>query len=98
MGIDLSKLYVEDRDDKPFIANENGFPFPWTIADLDRIVLALKSESIMKRRGWSVFKEISGWSVSDNKGFIRGMGCQDPFSAVVEAEEWYREHIERVEE
>jgi hypothetical protein len=69
-------------------------------ADAAFIALARNAFDVMMRRGWGIFRlkdetwrvqdEFSLWLWNDGR-FFDG---PDPFTALVEADRWYRENVE----
>lgn len=97
--IDLSKLspapWVSDKDADIWHGSHLIFRHTGCNEDdADFCALARNAFDVMMRRGWNVYKEMDGWSIG-NDSFLRGMGDCDPFTALVEADKWYAENIER---
>lgn len=70
-------------------------------ADATFIALARNAFGVMWRRGWGVVQFPSGWTIAIKETTMtstmekfRGMRWSDPFTALVSADEWYREHVE----
>jgi hypothetical protein len=72
-----------------------------TDEDGERIALALRALEVMTRRSWGVSKSERGWQVNNILGlsdecpeFVERFWCEmeydNPFTAVVEADKWYR--------
>ena len=67
--------------------------------DLEFIAIARNAFDVATRRGWGVARTHNGlWFVPaiSMELEIRGNGLflTDPFTALVEADRWYREHVE----
>lgn len=63
------------------------------------ICLARNAFDVMMRRGWTLEQIGTTWFVADGcDGATEAAnavgGFQDPFTALVEADKWYREHVE----
>ncbi len=57
------------------------------------IVLAKKAFDVMQKRGWGVLKMNDGtWGLSGIA--VGGLSWPDPFTAIVEADKWYKANIE----
>lgn len=80
--------------------------WPWANeSDADFIALARNAIDVMMRRGWYAALEREGfvnrnkWIVREKTGMcVAGAGAveyPDPFTALVEADKWYRENIEK---
>lgn len=78
-----------------------------TKTDAEFIALARNAFDVMMRRGWNPIKGSSGqWYVEDERleAFIhrlqthggdgRLIRATDPFTALIEADRWYRENVE----
>ncbi len=76
----------------------------WSEPDTEFIALARNAFDVMMRRGWYSYKDEKGkWFVSFT-GYTGPQslrvfsfsedGFADPFTALVEADRWYRENIE----
>lgn len=78
-------------------------------ADAEFIALARNAFDVMMRRGWTANRQEDGWWVdatfdnaddSDNwhpdnfQRWIREKLWPDPFTALVEADRWFKEHVE----
>jgi len=68
------------------------------LTDAEFIALARNAFDVMMRRGWTPRKEERGWVAADAKtglcpqsfpGFFQA--ADDPFTALVEADKWYKE-------
>jgi hypothetical protein len=81
-------------------------PSPW-VADVglsrsnaEFIALARNAFDVMMRRGWSPERMGDTWVVNDEDGRMFNyqseelMRWPDPYTALVEADAWYKEHIE----
>lgn len=72
-------------------------------ADTEFIALARNAFDVMMRRGWSPERMGDTWVVNDEDGRAfchphdQMMRWPDPFTALVEADEWYRENVESPE-
>jgi hypothetical protein len=75
-------------------------------AHLDFILLARNAFDVMMRRGWNPYYAADdGWRVEDGgcggrttaEVNIGGKSWPDPFTALVEADRWYRENVEHAE-
>lgn len=70
--------------------------------DLAFIALARNAFDVMMRRGWHPVKNGNDWHVvvpGTSHGVVYKFwhdraGCVDPFTALVVADEWYRENVE----
>jgi hypothetical protein len=70
--------------------------------DAEFIALARNAFDVMMRRGWTVVRRKGKWfvaSVDENlvekfKGRMMDSPANDPFTALVEANRWYEEHVE----
>ena len=70
-----------------------------TAANCEFIALARNAFDVMMRRGWHPEPLDSGqWMACENRDgdWCDGPACADPFTALVEADRWYREHVEKV--
>ena len=72
--------------------------------NIEFITLATKAFDIMMRRGWGCSHGPRGWWVNCPMEVCLKFGVNfkmepfpDPFTALVEAEKWYVEHVENVE-
>lgn len=62
------------------------------------IALAKNAFDVMMRRGWGVEQWEEGWSIAQPKRPWQMPGdlCwPDPFTALVEADRWYQENVEK---
>lgn len=71
---------------------------PMAQADAEFIALARNACDVMLRRSWGPYNDAEKWYVSgENAGVVEAAGANgpypDPFTALVEADRWYREHI-----
>jgi len=85
-----------------FASNEIvGYAMPEAI---EFVVLAREALDVMMRRGWYPVKEQRGWIVA-TQGMAakltptlwdgwKAIVAQDPFTALVEADAWYRTNVE----
>lgn len=75
-----------------------------TKEEADRYVVMAKAGDVMMRRGWTA-QRCKGWpdgmvywAVADEAGKAVGatkpVRADDPFTALVEADRWYKEHVE----
>lgn len=69
--------------------------------DREFITLARNAFDVMMRRGWTANWNVDkSWGVQDAwtarypKG-LGGQGWPDPFTALVEADRWYKENVEK---
>lgn len=83
--------------------NMDAFAMVEREADADFIALARDAFDVMMRRGWQVMSIDGRWHVHDGVDgnsylWIGGVGAYpipaDPFTALVEADKWYRENVE----
>ncbi len=68
--------------------------------DYEFIALARNALDVMMRRKWMAMcdvEAVGGWWVEDARGTPLGMPrcCPDPFTAIVEADKWYAENVEK---
>lgn len=75
--------------------------------DLEFIALSMNAFDVMMRRGWGVFPSqvVPGWGIvlsktplhaSYDECFgIRSKRWPDPFTALIEADKWYKENVEK---
>jgi hypothetical protein len=66
-------------------------------ADAEFIALARNAFDVMMRRRWHQEPLSNGkWLVCENRNgdWCDGPTCDDPFTALVEADRWYRENVE----
>lgn len=108
MSLDLSKLSpaekwgTEVETDRGRIGGDFGRTFFGTTpntfdllvatADANWMFLARLAFDVMLRRGWHASKDGSRWCV-----LLPGVASKsyaDPFTALVEADAWYRQHVE----
>jgi len=78
-----------------------------TWADAQFIALARNAFDVMMRREWGVKQCTVGpecepawyadWSTVTNVEMPDSLYCKDPFTALVEADKWYRENVEKVQ-
>lgn len=105
MSIDLDKLTPAESWHPE---NWDGFTLnflrsPAGAADLSLIKLARNAFDVMMRRRWSVFCASNGrWAVTwpEANSLHRfcnatGNSYPDPFTAVVEANEWYKTNMDK---
>ena len=61
------------------------------------IALARNAFDVLIRRGWGVVRFTDGWKVflSDDWSFLRSACWADPFTALVEADKWYKANVEK---
>ncbi len=67
------------------------------------IVLARDAYKVMMRRGWGICRLPDGWGVlapekpvfPENRTIWGLWVGPDPFTALVEADKWYRENVEK---
>lgn len=68
------------------------------IDDGEFIALARNALDVMMRRGWGVMRlsGVPAWRAVDWEGreILSGF-YDDPFTALVQADRWYREHVEK---
>ena len=65
-------------------------------SDADFIALARNAFDVMMRRGWSVYRdEWSHWRITYDGADTQSYA--DPFTALVEADRWHKEHVEHVD-
>lgn len=108
MSIDLSKLSPAPwlRSGKDIIGPIPDSPENTGDTDKDFICLARWAFEVMMRRGWGVQAASGpgwhpggvefGWQAmsDDNRTWIGQTTYSDPFTALVEADHWYRENVE----
>lgn len=66
-------------------------------ADGEFIALARNAFDVMMRREWQAEKNQYGWRAKDIDGVwceVYELGYSDPFTALVEADKWYRQNVE----
>lgn len=71
----------------------------WPDGAAEFIVLAREALDVMMRRGWGVKKAwYGGWEIIGGGSLFeeskRESWGDDPFTALVEADKWYRENVE----
>lgn len=75
-----------------------GSPGRDAATDTAFIWLARKAFGVMQRRGWGVVHFPSGWTIAFKSMSplerFRGLRWQDPFTALVEADDWWRRNID----
>ena len=97
-------------DDGGCVSNNAGYPLLLSedndnAVDAEFAALARNAFEVMMRRGWQPWLLNGRWHVSSQRqGFIgRWKHCggdglpisaSDPFTALVEADQWYTEHVE----
>ncbi len=62
--------------------------------DAEFIALARNAFEVMMRRGWGVEWNADGWTVT-GLNWSGPETAADPFTALVEADKWYRENVEK---
>ena len=73
-------------------------------ANAEFIALARNAFDVMMRRGWKISRKAGGqWRVDvptrkPYDGASWECLADDPFTALIEADRWYREHVERIEQ
>jgi hypothetical protein len=72
--------------------------------DSEFIALARNAFDVLMRRGWAVAKHFDHWAVFYNDDDMTWVvpwdqwpKWSDPFTALVEADKWYKENIEKKE-
>lgn len=84
----------------PWGGTKDTIYFGQNLDDAEFMALARNAFDVMMRRGWGVVHRSSGWFVPiPDEGFwnetaFRKMRFPDPFTALVESDKWYREHVE----
>lgn len=88
-----------DPEGNPVFETSSDQLIVGNVDDIEFVSLARNAFDIMMRRGW--------WAVCDSeKWWVRGEGTgpylyhndqpwADPFTALTEADKWYRENVER---
>jgi hypothetical protein len=70
-----------------------------TTENAEFIALARNAFEVMMQRGWGVSWVDERWVIRDMKGMcLAGAGYKeypDPFTALVEADKWYRANVEK---
>lgn len=97
--MDLSKLPSAPWTDTGFgiyAGGTDAFPC-YSVSVREFVVLARNAFDVMMRRGWSVTPTRSGWKVRlpDRDHPVELVTYADPFTALVEADALYREHVEK---
>ena len=98
-------LYIQaGKRNISLLAGEMGGPGERLV--LEFVALARNAFEVIMRRGWGVLpcRSVTGyWVAKDSEGTPFDAGCRencptlywpDPFTALVEADAWYREHVE----
>ena len=91
-GEDGWDVGVEDSDGVSLRPLGTGFRKD----DAEFIALARNAFDVMVRRGWTAtLIDTQCWRVDVGIRGQRSASFDDPFTALVDADEWYREHVEK---
>lgn len=90
--IDLANLTPAPWISAPFKSDGSGGTW-LDIADAHFIAIARNAFDVMMRRGWSVKCFQSGrWYVDNGSEYLNS--ADDPFTALLEADAWYKANVE----
>ncbi len=106
-GDDESAIIIEDDDSDGRDGKHIALMFSDASVDAEFVILARKSFGVMMRRGWHAershrpdmtgkwivyFEASQGPHRNEEKGELF---FDDPFTALVEADKWYKENVEK---
>lgn len=95
----VSKIVVNGKHDSVYSDEET-----MSVCDAEFIALARSAFDVMMRRGWNPYRISGRWHInSGNDGccmgrfeeWLRDMSWDDPFTALVEADKWFKENVDK---